>query len=352
MDTLAYTKSGSVIQIVLNTTPFAKLILLVLLIFSVISWAIIIRKWLFYRAVRNANRSYLAQFSKRQDALQFSRTGPRFDPSAMPAVLSAAVLEWQRLTDSRSGIRPGPASADAAMQIVGDYAYCVGYHSLQIFNIDSLQSPKLAGGYSFNDGSWNRGGIAVRGDYAYLTSGGRLKILNIADPTNIQFIAQTDSITATGPVTLLGNYCYVADVVGYPYSYSLKIIDITNIYNPQFVNDTHISARDICTDGIYLYTASDMQGFKVLSVDDPVHPTVIGSYATSGIAEGVAISGNYAFVADSDDIEIINIENHSNPILINRCFIGGGNFVALKLQPKLHIAVLALMESSRLILEM
>jgi len=35
-------------------------------------------------------------------------------------------------------------------------------------------------------------------------------------------------------------------------------------------------------------------------VADPAYPTVTGFYDTLGVAWGVAVSGNYAYVADGD----------------------------------------------------
>ena len=120
MDTLTAVKTGGVFQIMLTTTTFAKLILLILLVFSVISWAIIVRKWLFFRAVKNANRSYLEQFQRRTGIVQFSKTGPRFEPSPLPGILGAAILEWERLTDARSDIKFTPGLAESAMQVMSE----------------------------------------------------------------------------------------------------------------------------------------------------------------------------------------------------------------------------------------
>jgi len=38
----------------------------------------------------------------------------------------------------------------------------------------------------------------------------------------------------------------------------------------------------------------------VIDVSDPAHPRRMGGYNTSGSAYGVAVSGNYAYVADGD----------------------------------------------------
>lgn len=120
MDTLTTVKTGGVVEIILTTTPFAKFILLILLIFSIVAWAITIQKWFFFRSVRNANRSYRSQYRHRSGIVAFGKTGLRFSPSPLPDILGAALLEWERITDSSSGIKPTPALAESVMQLLSD----------------------------------------------------------------------------------------------------------------------------------------------------------------------------------------------------------------------------------------
>ncbi|MEO0070733.1 MAG: hypothetical protein ABIK39_01415, partial [candidate division WOR-3 bacterium] len=44
----------------------------------------------------------------------------------------------------------------------------------------------------------------------------------------------------------------------------------------------------------------DWAGLRVISIADPAHPNEVGYYDTPGYACGVAVSGNYAYVADYD----------------------------------------------------
>ncbi|MCP4210008.1 MAG: hypothetical protein GY764_00880 [Halieaceae bacterium] len=72
----------------------------------------------------------------------------------------------------------------------------------------------------------------VRGDYAYVGVGPRLKILNIADPANPAVVGQTDVLAGIlCYVTVEGDYAYV--LAGYS---GLRIIDIANPANPTEVS--------------------------------------------------------------------------------------------------------------------
>jgi hypothetical protein len=44
---------------------------------------------------------------------------------------------------------------------------------------------------------------------------------------------------------------------------------------------------------------------RVTSVSDPAHPSEVGYYATPGYAWGVAVAGNYAYVADEAGLRVV-----------------------------------------------
>ena len=56
--------SLSVISLMLNSSVMAKSVLLLLLFFSVVSWAIILQKYFFFRNAKDEDRRFLSYFSK------------------------------------------------------------------------------------------------------------------------------------------------------------------------------------------------------------------------------------------------------------------------------------------------
>ena len=48
----------------------------------------------------------------------------------------------------------------------------------------------------------------------------------------------------------------------------------------------------------YAYVAAGEVGLFVIDISKPVKPKWLGAYDTGGSATGVAVSGNYAYVAD------------------------------------------------------
>ncbi|MBK9137540.1 MAG: hypothetical protein IPM17_02055 [Verrucomicrobia bacterium] len=57
-------------------------------------------------------------------------------------------------------------------------------------------------------------------------------------------------------------------------------------------------AEGVAVSGHYAYVADGWEGLQVIDVSDPAHPVRVGGYNTPGRAQGVAVSGHYAYVAD------------------------------------------------------
>jgi biopolymer transport protein TolQ len=120
MDTLLTAKPSGVLQIILTTTPFAKFILLILLVFSIASWAIIIGKLGFFGRVKRDNTAFLNLFRQRSSLLSFARTAPRLKDSALPDLLANAATEWNRLAGPESRFDLSPGAVESVMPIISE----------------------------------------------------------------------------------------------------------------------------------------------------------------------------------------------------------------------------------------
>lgn len=72
-------------------------------------------------------------------------------------------------------------------------------------------------------------------------------------------------------------------------------------------------AYDVAVSGNYAYVANSHGGLQIidLTISSKIvsnNPTLIGNYDTHRVSRGVAINGNYAYVADGNDgFHIIDI---------------------------------------------
>ena len=79
------------------------------------------------------------------------------------------------------------------------------------------------------------------------------------------------------------------------------MIDISDPTTPTQVASYETSQRrteGVAVYGNYVYVADYDDGLVVIDVTDPVAPALVGEYDTSGNAKEVAVAGNYAYVAD------------------------------------------------------
>jgi hypothetical protein len=76
----------------------------------------------------------------------------------------------------------------------------------------------------------------------------------------------------------------------------------------------------VAVSGNYAYVADYDCGLRIINVSNPAAPVEIGFCDTPGLAYGVAVSGSYAYVADRDEgLRIINVRNPAAPVETGFC---------------------------------
>ena len=87
---------GEIVDLVMETGPVAKVVLLLLLAFSVLSWAIILSKWSLVRRARVQSGRFVRAFRKAQRLQDVSAVAEQFKPSPLVAVFDAGFVEHRR----------------------------------------------------------------------------------------------------------------------------------------------------------------------------------------------------------------------------------------------------------------
>ena len=174
--------------------------------------------------------------------------------------------------------------------------------------------------------------IAVAGDLAYVTApeDNGLVVVSISNPSNLSissfssdfafgFLEQPESIAVSG------DYAYVTGEAG-----SLAAIDISNPTSPRLHGvvrdaDKLLGARGLAIAGNYAYVASDRyNGLVAVDIGNPSNPTIVGFVHDDNDkledARDVAIAGHYAFVtAGGDDrVTVVDISDPSNLSVVSQ----------------------------------
>src|SRR2546429_1657070 len=93
---LALAVGGEIIDLVGETGPVAKIVLLILLIFSLISWAIILSKWSVLRRARGQSGRVLRAFRKAERLPDVAAVAEEFLPRPPVGGVGGAFQEYPR----------------------------------------------------------------------------------------------------------------------------------------------------------------------------------------------------------------------------------------------------------------
>ena len=121
---LAVFVGGEIVDMISNSGPVAKLVLLALLAFSLISWAIILTKWSLLRRARAQSGRFVRAFRKAQRLQDIAAVAEQFKPSPLVGVFEGGYEEYKRQAGtSGHAAKSGDDSArDADRGIGRDHA--------------------------------------------------------------------------------------------------------------------------------------------------------------------------------------------------------------------------------------
>jgi len=191
--------------------------------------------------------------------------------------------------------------------VSGNYAYVCGSQfvsdearaSLDIIDVSDPSNLKITGSYISPTESYNYGGIALSGNYAYLafrdystgSTRAGLKIMDISDPTSPVELGNYVSSDSgySYDVEVRGNYAYIAGD-------DFRIIDVSNPSSPNEISSDPANGYGIVLSGNYAYLSYN--GLDIIDISNPYYPTEAGYYYNE-IEDAVAVSGNYAYIPGS-----------------------------------------------------
>lgn len=202
-----------------------------------------------------------------------------------------------------------PGSAEG-VALAGRYAYVADDTSgLQIVDLTVPAKPVIAGGCS-TAGSAND--VAVAGGYAYVADSLGLSVVRITDPANPVLVGSCNTANRAVSVVVAGSYAYVADNEG---SETLQVIDISDPEAPVPIGVGDAAGFggghgiDVAAGYVFLtdLNITGSPSLSVFSVDDPTAPHLVGTGTPPYGSNGVAIGGEYAFVADNADLVVFRL---------------------------------------------
>jgi len=112
---------GALVEMVRNSGPVAFAVLIVLLIASVFSWAIMLSKWRRFSRARARSQGFLRAFRKSGRLSEIAAVAEQFQPSPLVAIFTEINDEYQRQSGGR-GMPRNPTALERAAQTASSEA--------------------------------------------------------------------------------------------------------------------------------------------------------------------------------------------------------------------------------------
>jgi len=249
-------------------------------------------------------------------------------------------------------------TGSGALAISGKYAYCTSNEALDVVDISSPNSPVLVARLDFsadenNDLSYETNGVAVQGDYAYVSGNlwylgstrGYLYCIDISDPLEPRKLGIYDCVQDSfhsGGIGISGDYAYMAlsqpsqEIGGWVAA--LRVIDVSDPMQPFAVytgasSDPGSYSLDLVLNGDLVFMAGDL--LRIFEIADPSSPNFISFFPTR--CDKLAVSGDFAYLT-LDRLRVLYVYNPRDPhgaysyssewpksvaVSGNRVFLGG-----------------------------
>jgi biopolymer transport protein TolQ len=107
---------GEIVNLIKDSGPVATVVLVILLVFSILSWGIILSKWARFGNARRQSGRFIRAFRKAQRLQDISAVAEQFRPSPLVAVFEGGYEEYRRQLGSSGTVR-SLESIRRAMQI-------------------------------------------------------------------------------------------------------------------------------------------------------------------------------------------------------------------------------------------
>lgn len=228
-------------------------------------------------------------------------------------------LQIINVSNPISPIWTGSYASTYAREVIvsGNYAYLAdgyGDPAFAVINVSNPAAPALSGSYISPGEGYD---LALVGSTIYLaTWDNGIRIIDVNNPASPSEIGFYNTSGRAEGVAVTNNYAYIADSWD-----GAKVVNVTNPASPVLVYEYHCAgeAWDVTTDGNVAYLADRNHGFYTIDVSDPSNPQILAYYPKNWYSTSevyLAVSNNILFAVDRDQLYTFDVSNPSNPTAI------------------------------------
>ena len=195
--------------------------------------------------------------------------------------------------------------------VADGYAYVFSNNQLVAVNVSDPANPTYAGNYLSFDQIYD---VVLLGNYAYVAAGyDGLVVVNVSDPTNLTEVGHYNNDYTLVDVAVADGYAYVA-----ANSNGLVVVNVNDPTNLTEVGHyfDYDDVRGVVVSGGYAYIYAHYNEFLLVDVSDPTNPTYVGNFYTALPIYGIVVADNYAYVITSGGLVVANVNDPANPTYV------------------------------------
>jgi len=158
-------------------------------------------------------------------------------------------------------------------------------------------------------------GVATSGKHVFVAAHDKGIVILEHLGSSLKQIATLDGFTNAWDIVVNGSTLYVADGKA-----GLVTVDVATPSKPRIVGRAKYEGNsqsltfDAKTNTAWV--AAGSEGVIAVDVADPATPKVVGSYDSPGSALQVAVANGHAFVADWNDVRVLDIKDRTKPRVV------------------------------------
>ncbi len=195
------------------------------------------------------------------------------------------------------------------MWVEGSVAYFVLAPGLLVLNVADPTTPDTLAQLYLPDGIW---AACKNGDFLYLGTDLGLRILDVSNPSSP---ISRGSLSLGGEVRGL----FVQDTIAYVAAGTagLIVVNVADVYSPDSIGHypTGYRTRSVVVVDTLAYFADDFfGGLQIVNVVDPTEPLFVGKFDTPSSCWGVAVDDTLAYLADDwSGFHVVSVANPAAP---------------------------------------
>jgi len=157
--------------------------------------------------------------------------------------------------------------------------------------------------------------IAVSGNHAYVVSADGLSVLQLTDPGDPLIVSTLSVHTASSRVAVSGDLVVILNPL---HVSSLTVVDVSQPSEPEVLSTFPLpgEAQGLALSGAFAYvTRKSGARLEIVDLSDPLLPSLVGGVQQPDVPWCVSVAGSHAYVGLESGLAVVDVSDPANPVV-------------------------------------